>query len=80
MLLINQPPPPAYINPTFNKLNPIIKTTIPVTNGGNKCLIGFKTFPIKNWKIPPIKAAVKTAPNPAALKGSIIGINAKLVP
>ena len=37
------------------------KTTIPVTNGGNKCLIGFKTLPIKNWKIPPINAAVKRA-------------------
>ena len=80
LLFINHPPPPAYIKPTLSKLNPIINTTIPVTNGGNRCLIGFKTFPIKIWKIPPMNAAVNTAPNPAALNGSMIGINAKLVP
>ena len=80
LLFINHPPPPAYMKPTLSKLNPIISTTIPVTNGGKRCLIGFKTFPMKNWKIPPMNAAVNTAPSPAALKGSMIGINAKLVP
>ena len=41
--------------------------------------IGFKLFNEK-LKNSPMNAAVNTAPSPAALKGSMIGINAKLVP
>ncbi len=35
LLFINQTPPPAYLNPTLSRLKPIIKTTTPVTKGGN---------------------------------------------